>query len=208
MRELALRYMAGRVDDEVLLHRKGQGIKQTWPTMERLLVCVGPDISSSKVIRAANRMATGLHAEWIAVTVDAPRLNLTEAQRENVTQNLRLAEQLGAETRVLSGIDVLQELINFARQHNVTKIVIGKRNHPLWKTFFYRGLADELIRGSGEIDVYIIRSGIEPPPQPNKTPEKRKFPVWAYSFAILIPALMTAFNLLIYPYTGEKGVAI
>jgi two-component system sensor histidine kinase KdpD len=207
LRELALRYMAGRVDDEVLLHRKGQGIKQTWPTTERLLVCVGSDTSSSKVIRAANRMATGLHAEWIAVTVDAPRLNLTEAQRENVTQNLRLAEQLGAETRVLSGIDVLKELINFARQHNVTKIVIGKRNRPLWKTFFNRGLADELIRGSGEIDVYIIRSGNEPPPQPSKTPEKRKFPVLAYSFAILIPALMTALNLLIFPYTGEKGVS-
>ncbi|MES2217536.1 MAG: sensor histidine kinase KdpD [Pseudomonadota bacterium] len=207
LRELALRYMAERVDEQVLQHRKGQGIEQTWPTMERLLVCIGPDRSSSKVIRAAKRMATGLHADWIAVTVDAPRLNLTEAQRENTTQNLRLAEQLGAETRVLTGIDVQKVLIDFARQHNVTKIVIGKRNHPRWRTFFYRGLADELIRGSGEIDVYIIRSGGEAAPEPSKAPVKNKFPYLAYGFAILIVALITGLNLVIYPYSSIKGLS-
>jgi two-component system sensor histidine kinase KdpD len=207
LRELALRYMAARVDEQVLLHREGQGIKETWPTTERLLVCLGPHTSSSKVIRAAKRMAMGLHAEWIAVTVDAPRLNLTEEQRENTTQNLRLAEQLGAETRVLTGIDVLKVLIDFARQHNVTKIVIGKRNHSRWRSLFFRDLADELIRGSGEIDVYIIRSGSDAEPVPTKPQAKRKFPFLTYGFAALVVLLVTGLNLLIYPYAGIKGLS-
>jgi two-component system sensor histidine kinase KdpD len=207
LRELALRYMAQRVDEQVLEHREGQGIKQTWPTTERLMVCIGSGTSSSKVIRAAKRMATGLHADWIAATVDAPRINLTEQQRESRTQNLRLAEQLGAKTSVLPGVDVLKTLIDFARVHNVTKIVIGKRNHPRWKTFFYRDLAEELIRGSGEIDIYIIRSGGESEPKPEKAKSKANFPYLAYGFAIITVALITALNLLIYPYAGIKGIS-
>jgi two-component system sensor histidine kinase KdpD len=207
LRELALRYMAQRVDEQVLEHREGQGIKQTWPTTERLMVCIGSGTSSSKVIRAAKRMATGLHADWIAATVDAPRLNLTEQQRESRTQNLRLAEQLGAKTSVLPGVDVLKTLIDFARVHNVTKIVIGKRNHPRWKAFFYRDLAEELIRGSGEIDIYIIRSGGESEPEPAKAKTKGKFPYLAYGFAVVVVSIITALNLLIYPYAGIKGIS-
>ena len=208
LRELALRFMAERVDEQVLSHRKGQGIEQTWPTMERLLVCIGPDVSSSKVIRAARRMATGLHAPWIAIHVETPRLNFSEAQRANLIQNLRLAEQLGAETRVLTGLDITKEIILFAREHNVTKIVIGKRNRSRWRTLLYRGLADELIWGSGEIDIYIIRSGNDnETAAPVTAASKHKFPFLTYTFATAMVLLMTALNFLIRPYAGISGLS-
>jgi two-component system sensor histidine kinase KdpD len=206
LRELALRFVAERVDEQVLLHRKGEGIEQTWPTRERLLVCIGYDAGSAKVIRAAKRMATGLHAAWIAVNVEAPRLHLTDAQRVSATQNLRLAEQLGAETRSLSGVDVVKEIINFAREHNVTKIVIGKRVRSRWSDFFYGSLADELIRNSGEIDIYIIRSR-EGAKEAETTPVKKTIPVLGYLYALALVAVISALNLCLYPYVRQTGVS-
>ncbi len=81
LRELALRVTAERVEAQVLLYRQGQGIKHIWPTKEKILVCVGQGIESSKSIRTARRMAASLQAEWIAVHVDAPN---SAYQKNNV----------------------------------------------------------------------------------------------------------------------------
>jgi two-component system sensor histidine kinase KdpD len=207
LRELALRFTAERVDDQILLHRQGEGIAQTWPTVERLLVCVGNDESSSKVIRAARRMATGLHATWMAVHVDVPRVRLTEKQRNAAIQNLRLAEQLGAETRILTGLDIVKEIMIFARQRNVTKIVIGKRLHSRWREIFANSLAFDLLRHSGEIDVYIIRSEAQSERPVKQTPVKRKSALISYFYALMITGIATAINLMIYPYLGPEGLS-
>ena len=61
LREFALRITAERVGADVLLYRQGEGIKQIWPTQEKILVCVGPRLESRKLIRAAKRMAKNLH---------------------------------------------------------------------------------------------------------------------------------------------------
>ena len=71
---------------------------------ERLLVCVGPSPASADVIRAARSMAASLKAAWFAVYVEDPEmLRLPEAERNRAVYNLRLAEQLGAETITLRG---------------------------------------------------------------------------------------------------------
>ena len=71
---------------------------------ERLLVCVGPSPASADVIRAARSMAADLKAAWFAVYVEDPKmLRLPEAERHRAVYNLRLAEQLGAETITLRG---------------------------------------------------------------------------------------------------------
>src|SRR6202046_4195386 len=71
LRELALRRTAARVDDQMVEHLRQGAIEGPWETAERLLVCVGPDAQSMDVVRAASRLATGLNASWVAVTVDA-----------------------------------------------------------------------------------------------------------------------------------------
>ena len=72
LRELALRRTADRVDEQMQDYREVKGVKEVWPAAERLLVCVGPNPRSIRLIRAAKRMAAGLRAEWIAVYVEAP----------------------------------------------------------------------------------------------------------------------------------------
>ncbi len=206
LRELALRVVADAVDLQVLSHRRGQGIEQTWPTTERLLVCIGADINSAKVVRAARRMATGLHSEWIAIHVDAPKLYLTEAQRNEAIKNLRLAEQLGAETHILTAVDLVKEIIRFARDRNVTKIIVGKHISPRWRDFFHLSLVDELIRNSGEIDIYIIRGEIEKSKLPKLIPDIAFVPWTTYALAFLVTTIATGINFLIFPYAGLSNL--
>ena len=51
-----------------------------------------------------------------------PSVRLPEAARERVVQILRLAEQLGAETVTLSGQQVSEEILTYARTRNVSKL--------------------------------------------------------------------------------------
>lgn len=136
LRELALRATAERAGKETLLYRQGHGIKQIWPTREKILVCVGSSTTSIKVIRAAKRMSVSLQAEWIAVHIDTPHQRLSEEQRNKAILNLRSAEQLGAETRILTGVNVVKELMNFAREQNITKIVMEKKSIHAGKIFY------------------------------------------------------------------------
>ncbi len=87
LRELALRITTDRVNAQVLVYRLGQAVQTTWPTTERLLVCVGPSPSSAKLIRATKRMAASLQAKWFAIYVEDPKmLRLPEADRNRVVK--------------------------------------------------------------------------------------------------------------------------
>src|SRR5262249_14320806 len=115
LRELALRRTAERVDAQMRGYMRDHAIPQAWPTTERILVCVGPGPLGARLVRAARRMATGLHAEWIVVSVETPKsARLPEAERDQIVQTLRLAEQLGAETLTLSGPNVSELVLDYA----------------------------------------------------------------------------------------------
>ena len=158
LRELALRKVADRVSTEVLGARDQQSPRKTWPTRERILVCIGPSPTSAKVIRSAKRMAVSLHAEWVAAYVETPRLKrLSQADRLQLQNNFRLAERLGAQTVTLSGHNPADELVSYARQRNATKIIAGKPDRVWWQDLLLHSLVDQLLRRSGEIDVYVVR---------------------------------------------------
>jgi two-component system sensor histidine kinase KdpD len=206
LRELALRITADRVNAEVLVFRQGQAVQTTWPTAERLLVCVGPSPFSPKLIRATKRMAAGLRAEWFAVYVETPKmLRLPEADRNRVVQNLRLAEQLGGETVTLRGRSIAEEIVGFARQRNITKIVAGKPLRPRWKDILFGSPVDELVRQSGEIDVHVITG--EPGEPREKGPAAALAPSPArpvswpdYEMGFLYFLLANGLAFLMYPY--------
>lgn len=197
LRELALRETAARVEKEILLYRQDQGIKEIWPTKEKILVCVGSNADSIKLIYAAKRMATdrqvnSMHrVEWIAVHVDTPQLQLSDQQRNHIAQNLRLAEQLGAQTRTLMGFDIVKEIMSFCREHNITQIVVRKKIRPRWKDFLFHSLSDEIIRHSGEIDVHVITG--------NAIGYAHDFRWNIYFYAVGIMSSIAALNFLFYP---------
>lgn len=159
LRELALRRTAERVDAQGLEWRRQQGVAEPWSTRERVLVAVGPAPSSADVIRAACRLATRLRAPWLAVSVETPAYeSLGEAARERVASNLALAQRLGAETLVVRGDRVGDELLALARERGTTKLLIGKPGPARWPWQSGPDLVSDLVRRSGAIDV-LVTSG-------------------------------------------------
>lgn len=158
LRELALRRTAAWVDSDMRRYKQDRGIRAVWPAGERIVVAVSPSPMSGKLVRAAKRMAAGLHADLIAVYVETPRTaNLSAANRERLDANLRLAESLGGTTHTVAGENAARELIAFARSRNVGRIVVGKTERPRWREVLFGSFIDNLIRESGDIDIYVVR---------------------------------------------------
>jgi two-component system sensor histidine kinase KdpD len=189
LRELALRRTAERVDADVRDYRRDHAIQRTWPVAERVLVCVRPNPESDRLVRAARRMAARLRAEWIVVSVESPsQPPLSPAERESLAGTMKLAEQLGAETAVLSGDSVSEALLSFARQRNASKIVVGKPAHNRWRDRLKGSLLDEIVRRSGEVDVYIIsgeRGEVPQPARPGARPTIPAHYLWSATVVLV-----------------------
>ncbi len=158
LRELALRHTAESVDAQMRRYMASEGIHKTWAAGDRLLVCVSPGELSERLIRGTRRMAGALGAPWLALYVESRQhLRFTEEDRARIEHNLRLAEKLGGETAVIEGGGALvDDILTFARDRNITKLVVGKPSRPRWVELLMGSTVDDLIRGSGTIDVYVI----------------------------------------------------
>ena len=156
LRELALRRTADRVDDEVLQYRRTQSVVSVWQTREALLLCIGPDERSDKLVRAAARMAAQLDVPWHCVHVETPQLQrLAPARREQVLRMLKLAEDAGAETATLAGDSLAATIAKYAHEHNLSRVILGRdpdqRRRP-WKP----PLAEAVGRHGPDLDVIEI----------------------------------------------------
>ena len=202
LRELALRRTAERVDAQMRVYMREHAIGTVWPATERLLVCVSPTPDAARLVRAAKRMAEGLGAPWIAAYVETPaQLRLPQGARDTVIQTLRLAEQLGAETVTLPGQKMSEALLAFARDRNVTKLVVGKPRRRLWQRILLGSIVDALVQGSGDIDIYVI-SGEREDAAPAAPVHRRETAIdwWPYGWAATIVALTTSAAWLMFPF--------
>ena len=199
LRELALRRTAERVDAQMRGYMVEQGIQETWATGERLVVCIGPSPSAARLVRATRRMAARLHAEWFAVHVETARdQRLTPAEREEILRAMELAEQLGGRAVTLSGQSAAEEILAYARAHNVTRIIMGKTRRPRWRELLQGSLLDALVRGSGGVEVVAITGAEDehgprpapPAPSPTSTPRE-------YAAAAAIAVVPTALGLIL-----------
>jgi two-component system sensor histidine kinase KdpD len=156
LRELALRFVAERVDKRLRELRGAGPLKAVWRSGERLLVAVGPSPSSLQLVRWTRRMAAAQGAAWVAVSIESSRSLVPDAQRR-LEQNLALARELGAEVVMTHDEDAAEALVRVAIQYNATQIVVGKSRRPRWLTLFSGGnLVDRVVRLSGSIDVYVV----------------------------------------------------
>jgi two-component system, OmpR family, sensor histidine kinase KdpD len=210
LRELALRRTADRVDAQMRVYRREHAIEQVWPTAERVLVCVGPGPWSTRLVRAAKRMADQLGAEWIAAYVETPaQLRLPPEARDGVVQTLRLAEQLGGQTITLSGERMSDAILAYARDRNVSKIVVGKPSRTRWQRIVLGSIVDTLVQGSGDIDVYVISGGREDGQTLPALPRRVAATDWvAYGRAIAVVALATGVDWLLFPISNQSSLVM
>ncbi|HCJ0409963.1 TPA: two-component system sensor histidine kinase KdpD [Klebsiella oxytoca] len=155
LRELALRRTADRVDEQMRAWRDRQGQEKVWHTRDAILLCIGHNTGSEKLVRAAARLAARLGSVWHAVYVETPSLHrLSEAKRRAILAALRLAQELGAETATLSDPSEEKAVLHYAREHNLGKIVIGRQQKRRW--WDRGGFADRLARHAPDLDLVVI----------------------------------------------------
>jgi two-component system sensor histidine kinase KdpD len=161
LRELTLRRAAERIDDQMLAYMQTRAIPGPWAAGERILVSVGSSPLSERLVRTARRQADRTGAQWTAIYVETPAHHrLSKEAREQLTRTLQLAEKLGATTVTLFGLNIASTVIDYARRHNITRIIIGKTLRPRWQEYVFGSVVDQLIHYSGNIDIYVI-SGSE-----------------------------------------------
>ncbi len=171
LRELALRITAQRVDEQLLDHMQAHAIAGPWAAGERVLVCVTPGGAGPGLVRYGRRLAERLRAAFVALYVENPRI--AADGRERVEQTLRLAESLGAETVTRPGRDVAAEILAYAREINVTHIVIGTAgSRRLWP--FRRRVVEQVIAEARDIPVHVI--GREAGERPERRGRQRPRP--------------------------------
>jgi two-component system sensor histidine kinase KdpD len=207
LRELALRKAAERVGAQMEDYREANAIVGTWPARERLLVCVGPSPFAARLVRATRRMAMSLRAPWVAVHVETPADGrLAQADAERLAQTLRLVEQLGGETASISGHDLADELIDYARTRNITKIIVGKPKKPRWKEWVDGSLVYELARKCGDIDLYVISGDPEAVLRPALRPASPRSPRNGFLWSAAIVALCTGIGWLLSGYMAATNL--
>ncbi|MFZ0548834.1 MAG: sensor histidine kinase KdpD [Candidatus Promineifilaceae bacterium] len=211
LRELALRRAADRVDEQMRAYMQTHAIPGPWPAGDRILVCVSPSPLSERLVRTARRLARRLDVEWIAGYVETPgQGRLSDADEEQLTQTLQLAEELGAQTVRLNGQSVAETLVNYARSRNVTKIVAGKPLRPRWRDLWHGSIIDQIISRSQDMDVYVIsgKSDVVAPSQAKQTDSRQPIEWQNYLLGAGLVLLVTLIGLPLRAFVDPTNLSM
>ncbi|HEY3722084.1 MAG TPA: sensor histidine kinase KdpD [Acidimicrobiia bacterium] len=155
LRELALMWVADRVDEALEEYRELHGISGTWETRERVVVAITGAPGGEDVLRRAARMAMRTRGELLGVHV-RPADGLAGPSTERLGELRRLLSELGGEYREISGGDVGEALMAFARAENASQLVMGASRRSRWSEFTRGSVVNGVLRASGPIDVHVI----------------------------------------------------
>lgn len=208
LRELALRFAAEHVGQDLLEYRQVLGVTEPWKSGQRLLVAVSSSPTSATLLRWTRRLAGELHAPWLAVSVEQPR-PLSQQDQARLERHLALARDLGAQVLTTSDEDLVHGLLRVAREHNATQLVVGKPAG--WRLLdLLRGgsFLNRLIGESGNIDVHVVRADGEAPPLQRPAPRFQRADARAYALAAGVVAVVTAINLVLQRWIGYHAVSL
>ena len=159
LREMALLWLADRVDEALLRYRQMLSVDETWEARERVLVAVAGRSGEDAMVRRAARIAARRGGELMVAHIMTQEGLQADSGPE--LANLReLAQSLGAAWYEVPGGDVARELIALAKRENATQVVIGASQRSRWSELFGGGSnVHKLMRLSGPIDVLVV-SGV------------------------------------------------
>ena len=198
LRELALRRTADRVDHQMLQYRRDQSVAPVWQTHDSLLACIGPGEGGDRIVRSAARIAKRLDVPWHALYIETPALQrLSGRQRQRILKSVKLAQEMGAETATLPGSDAVEAVIEYARDHNLSKVIVGRDHVGSWQPW-YRSFADRVGKRAPDLDVIQVArdEGHARKPANERTEEpwleRMKAPWQSYAMSAAICCLATA----------------
>jgi two-component system sensor histidine kinase KdpD len=153
LREIGLRRAAEHVDQDVVAYMRQHAVAGPWPAGERVLALVGRDAGGEAVVRRAKRLADALKAPWIALHLE--RQDSVDAG----LPALDMAGALGATVEIRAAGDVVQTVLNLARERNVSHLVIGRGKPGLLRRLTGRTLAGTLVRRGQEYTLHVVPVG-------------------------------------------------
>ena len=197
LRELALLWVADRVDEALDEYRRLHGIDRPWETRERVLVALTGATSGDALVRRASRIAQRAKGDLVAVHV-TPQDDLAASAREALANQRTLVERLGGTYREVVGDDVGKALVDTARRLNATQIVLGATRRSRFAELTHGSVIGRVIRDSGaDLDVHVISqagAGAGDRPRrrrPTSLPGHRVV-AGAVTAAVLLPVLTAA----------------
>ena len=192
LRELSLRQAADRVDNQMVDYMHTRAIPGPWAAGERILVCISSHPLGERLVRTGRRLADDLNAEWYVVFVETPgHIHMPDENRQRMQHNLQLATELGAKVINLPGTQVADVVLEFAHEHNITKIVAGKPLRPRWYEVLRGSVIDQIIRRSGKIDVFVVSEDSETPQKISTSAWRPHRPWGRYTESIGLVLLVT-----------------
>lgn len=194
LRELALLWLADRVDDALTRYRADHAIRGIWPARERIVVAVTGGPESQTLIRRGARIAQRAAGSELLVVHVLPTDGLPPVSPATVAALREVVESLDGTFHTVIGEEVAAAVIDFAHGVNATMVVVGVSQGSRLKHLFVASTADEIATLSGAIDVHLVThefAGRRSARRPAATISLRRR-VWGYVTAVLAPGALTA----------------
>jgi two-component system sensor histidine kinase KdpD len=162
LRELALREVAESLDRAGAARPERPRVRAAG----KVMVCLASNPPRARtLLERGSRMAGRLNTDWFAVYVEtpkeAPHLIDSEAQR-HLLQNIEKAKELGAEVVRLKASDPAQAILDFARTHGVSRLILGRSLQPWWKQVLFGSVLTRLLREATDLDLHVVSFEDEP----------------------------------------------
>ncbi|WP_210651095.1 ATP-binding protein [Nocardioides sp. SYSU D00065] len=208
LRELALLWLADRVDEGLGRYRDQHAIESTWPARERIVVPVSGGPESATLMRRAARIADRRSGgEWQALYVTRQD-GLRGIAPADLGSLAAKAEELGGTFHTVVGDDPAAAILAFARAENASQLVIGASRRGRVSTLLRPGVGERVVAGSGEVDVHIVshdhaRGRASDRPPPAALGARRRLA--GLVFGVLVPVGLSA---LLHATRGLHGLPI
>ncbi|WP_284751515.1 ATP-binding protein [Arthrobacter sp. efr-133-R2A-120] len=193
LRELALLWLADRVDEGLAKYRSEQGIEASWPARERIVIGLTGGPEGEVLVRRAARILKRVNGgDLLAVHVRAADGVASESPQALEAQRL-LVRDLGGSYHTVAGEDPAKALLDFARSVNATQIVVGiSRRRSLVGRLTGRGIGNRVVRDSGDIDVHMVSHplggrGVD---RPRQRDLGRTRVTIGFAMAVVLPVLL------------------
>ncbi|WP_405763073.1 DUF4118 domain-containing protein [Streptomyces sp. NBC_00045] len=203
LRELALLWLADRVEEGLQRYRAEHGITTPWETRERIMVALTGGPEGDTLIRRAARITARVPGSELLALHVVPSDGLTHGGHATLATQRELVESLGGSYHQTTGDDIPEALLQFAEAENVTQIVLGASRRGRLSTFLRGGVGHRTIQRSGPIDVLVVtheHAAESSPalrlPHPSRATGPRRFWTAIVLAAITLPALTLLLVLL------------
>ena len=206
LRELALLWLADRVEEGLEKYRAEHDIQDTWAARTRIVVALtgGPE---GETLLRRGAVISGRSAGRALAAVHVVRGDGTVGARPDLIARLRqLTEDLGGTFHTVVGEDVATAVLDFARSVNGTQVVVGASRRSRLSTALRPSTADDIVRDSGDIDVHVVsheRAGRTRPGdrRPRRVSNRH---VWAW---ILVPVIPIGLALALVPFSDALSLS-